>query len=122
MEISELEKSELENDIKTDINMRYISVRALCKSKDLPYNKILHTFRIGIKNSNVRILNTICDAIDINLIDLAEGNIVRNKTKTIEDLNNEIGSLYNELNEEGKKKATKHLNYLVSQYSKGDVE
>lgn len=110
--------AELEKNMKTDISMRYVSVRHLSKTKGLPYDKVLHALRIGVRSSNVRIVNMICDAADINLAELAEGNIVRKKKKTIEELNYEFGNLYINLNEEGQDKANKHLKYLLLKYNK----
>lgn len=112
--------AELENNLKTEINMRYGSIRAFAKLKDLPYNKILNLLKRGIDNSNLRIVKNICDAMDINLIELSEGNIVRNKKITVEEQNNEMGVLYNNLTEQGREEANNHLNYLLERHNKNN--
>lgn len=113
--------ADLEESLRIEIAIRYGSVRAFSQLHELQYPKVIHALRRGVHDSNLMIVKSICDALDISLIELAKGNIIWNRKKTPVELDEELLDLYNDLTEEGKEELQDYLDYLLLKHNKYDI-
>jgi len=66
----------IEDKLKYYIVQKNVSVRQFSKEYNIPYGTLTSVFARGISNSSIKTIGKICDALNIDVDELLEGNIV----------------------------------------------
>lgn len=110
----------IEEQLKQKILERYKSVRAFTTSINIPYSTLDSVFKRGIANAGVSTMIKVFDALDLDLESIQSVEL-RNRThknspSTAEAAPGEeqLISLYRELNDEGMEKLVDYADDLVS--------
>lgn len=110
----------IEEQLKQKILERYKSVRAFTTSINIPYSTLDSVFKRGIANAGVSTMIKVFDALDLDLESIQSVELRnrahKNSPSTAEAAPGEeqLISLYRELNDEGREKLVDYADDLVS--------
>lgn len=112
----------MEEQLKNAILEKYKSVRAFTTTINIPYSTLDSVFKRGISNAGISTMIKVFDALDLDIESVSSGELRHRKSEnknspsTAEAVPGEeqLISLYRDLNDEGRGKLVDYADDLVS--------
>lgn len=112
----------MEEQLKNAILEKYKSVRAFTTTINIPYSTLDSVFKRGISNAGISTMIKVFDALDLDIESVSSGELRHRKSENKNSPSTakavpgeeQLISLYRDLNDEGREKLVDYADDLVS--------